>query len=148
MDLILWRHADAEDASPDAARRLTAKGEKQAARMAEWLAGRLPADARMIVSPAIRAQQTASPLERPRVTRDAVAPGASAAEILAAAGWPSGEGTVVIVAHQPSLGAAAALALTGRAAGWHIGKGALWWIATQHGEAVARVKAVMTPKLL
>ena len=32
MNLILWRHADAEDAAPgvsDDARRLTAKGQKQ-----------------------------------------------------------------------------------------------------------------------
>ncbi|MGZ5154068.1 MAG: histidine phosphatase family protein, partial [Burkholderiales bacterium] len=31
MDLILWRHADAEDGANDAARRLTPKGLKQAA---------------------------------------------------------------------------------------------------------------------
>ena len=30
MDLILWRHADAEDGSPDMARSLTEKGQKLA----------------------------------------------------------------------------------------------------------------------
>ncbi len=40
MDLILWRHAEAEKANPgsdDLTRALTAKGEKQATRMAAWL---------------------------------------------------------------------------------------------------------------
>ena len=37
MELILWRHAEAEDGSPDAARKLTAKGEKQAQKLARWL---------------------------------------------------------------------------------------------------------------
>ena len=37
MDLILWRHAEAEPGAPDHGRRLTPKGEKQAARMAAWL---------------------------------------------------------------------------------------------------------------
>ena len=34
MDLILWRHADAQDGSPDMERALTAKGLKQAELMA------------------------------------------------------------------------------------------------------------------
>ena len=40
MDLILWRHAEAEDAAEgqgDLDRVLTSRGEKQAARMAAWL---------------------------------------------------------------------------------------------------------------
>ena len=60
MDLILWRHADAEPGEPDDQRRLTAKGKKQARRAAEWLHGNLPNSARILVSPAVRAQQTAS----------------------------------------------------------------------------------------
>src|SRR5436190_21449722 len=39
MDLILWRHADAEPGEPDIGRRLTAKGLKQAERVAAWLDG-------------------------------------------------------------------------------------------------------------
>ena len=34
MDLILWRHAEAEDGMPDAGRKLTEKGLKQAQQMA------------------------------------------------------------------------------------------------------------------
>ena len=46
MDLILWRHADAEEGSPDDARALTGKGMQQAALMAGWLKSRLPKDAK------------------------------------------------------------------------------------------------------
>ena len=40
MDLILWRHAEAEEADdgrPDLERKLTARGERQATRVALWL---------------------------------------------------------------------------------------------------------------
>ena len=43
MDLILWRHAEAEDGVPDLERRLTGKGRKQAERVAQWLLQRMPA---------------------------------------------------------------------------------------------------------
>lgn len=148
MDLILWRHADAEDGADDRARRLTAKGRKQAERMAAWLDARLPKNARLIVSPAVRAQQTAEPLARDATTNEDVAPGAPAAAILKAAGWPDGKGTVVVVGHQPTLGAAAAAALTGKAVQWRIKKGGIWWIATDEGEQTARVVAVITPDLV
>ena len=46
MELILWRHAEAEPGEPDLGRKLTAKGEKQARRVAEWLQTRLPQTAR------------------------------------------------------------------------------------------------------
>ena len=51
MELILWRHADAEDGIPDSERKLTPKGVKQAARMAKWLRARLSADALILASP-------------------------------------------------------------------------------------------------
>ncbi len=34
MDLLLWRHAEAEDGTPDLKRKLTPRGEKQARQMA------------------------------------------------------------------------------------------------------------------
>ena len=42
MDLLLWRHAEAEDGFPDSKRKLTARGEKQAAQIAEWLKKHAP----------------------------------------------------------------------------------------------------------
>ena len=50
MDLILWRHADAEPGEPDLDRPLTAKGVRQAERMAAWLDGHLPDGCRILVS--------------------------------------------------------------------------------------------------
>lgn len=150
MNLILWRHADAEDAAPgvsDDARRLTAKGEKQAKRMAAWLKRQLPEDAEVLVSPARRAQQTAQALPRRFKTSDEVGTGADPQSVLKAAGWPEGEGTVVVVGHQPTLGQAAALALAGSPAEWGLKKGAIWWLESR-GRGNVVVRAVVAPDLL
>jgi phosphohistidine phosphatase len=148
MDLVLWRHADAEEGRDDHARRLTPKGLKQAERMAAWLDAQLPKNARVLVSPAVRAQQTAQPLDREQRTDEALAPGAPASAVLEACGWPHASGTVVVVGHQPTLGSAVALALTGKAGRWHMKKGAIWWIAAREGESGPRVVAVLSPDLL
>ena len=147
MELILWRHAEAEPGEPDAARRLTTKGGKQAARMAAWLERHLPEGCRIVVSPAVRAQQTASALGRSFRTVDALGPGTSPQALLDAAGWPAGRGAVVVVGHQPTLGAAAALALCGLAQPWSVRKGAVWWLSDrQRGEAGTVVlRAVIAP---
>ena len=133
MDLVLWRHAEAEEGRDDHARRLTPKGMKQAERMADWLDRHLPKNARLIVSPAVRAQQTAQPLGWESRSDDALAPGAEAAALLRACGWPHASGTIVAVGHQPTLGAAAALALTGKAVRWPMKKGAIFWISAREG---------------
>ena len=147
MELILWRHADAEDGVPDDERRLTALGEKQAQRMAAWLKERLPADAAVLVSPAKRAQQTAQALTGEFQTSTEVGTAATPESVLMAAGWPGRSGTVVVVGHQPTLGQAAALALTGNAVAWNLGKGAIWWLGSRKcGETV--VQAVIAPEMV
>jgi phosphohistidine phosphatase len=88
MDLVLWRHAEAEPGEPDLGRRLTPKGLQQAERMARWLDHHLPDSARVLVSPAARAQQTALALRRRFKTVDGLAP-ASAADILTARTGPT-----------------------------------------------------------
>ena len=128
MDLLLWRHADAADGESDAARPLTRRGESQARAMAQWLKPRLPAGLRILVSPARRAQQTAAALTEDYETRDAIAPGASAAALIAAAGWPDSERPVMLVGHQPTLGEVAAELVGARTAGWRVAKGAVWWL--------------------
>jgi phosphohistidine phosphatase len=145
MDLILWRHAEAVDGSPDHRRALTARGEEQAAHVAAWLRLRLPKDAEVLVSPALRAQQTAAALGLPFTTSDAVGTDARARDVLSAAGWPRGLRTAVVVGHQPTLGAVAALLLCGREADWDIGKGCLWWLRYTGG--VPLVRAVLDPDL-
>lgn len=150
MDLILWRHADAEDAAPgrpDDERRLTSKGEKQARRVAGWLEKRLPDDCTVLASPAQRAQQTARALTRDYGTAREIGTQAHARDILKAAGWPEGEGTVIVVGHQPTLGQAAALALTGKVADWSLKKGAVWWIESR-GDGEVMTRAVIAPDLV
>ena len=131
MELIIWRHAEAGDSAGggDLARKLSPKGERQAEQMGRWLELRLAPQTRVIVSPALRCQQTARALGRGFETVDAIAPGASAEALLSEAGWPDAtEQPVLVVGHQPTLGLAVSLALTGRAEHWSIKKAGVWWL--------------------
>lgn len=148
MDLILWRHADAESGIPDEARRLTAKGRKQAERMAAWLGKRLPEHYVVLASPARRAQETAHALARNVETRVELGTLSTPQAILEAAKWPDAEQTVVVVGHQPILGQAVALALTGSVTDWNVRKAAVWWLARRDREQKTFLRAVMAPDLL
>jgi phosphohistidine phosphatase len=55
---------------------------------------------------------------------------------------------VLVVGHQPTLGQAAALALTGDAAEWTIRKGAIWWLERRDRDEEPLVRAVISPDLL
>lgn len=152
MNLILWRHAEAEEGAEaeDLARPLTAKGHRQAHRMAEWLQARLPDRYKVIASRARRSRETARALgERFRVD-EAIDPGAQPEAVLAAIGWPEAAGTVVIVGHQPTLGQVASLLLAGEAMDWSVRKGALWWISRRErgGSREVVLRAVVAPDLL
>jgi phosphohistidine phosphatase len=148
MDLILWRHAEAEDGNNDLERELTSKGQKQAARIAKWLLHRLPARFTLVSSPAAR--QTAQALGISVKTDKALAPGASISAILQAAGWPDHKGTVVMVGHQPDFGRVAAYLVGGSRSGLSIKKAGLWWLnnRVRGGEARVVVRAVVSPDLL
>ena len=131
MELILWRHAEAEPGEPDLGRRLTAKGQKQAERVGAWLDRHLPESTRVLVSPAYRAQQTALALKRKFKTVPEIGPGASVAAVLTAAGWPDAREPALIVGHQPTLGAVAAFLLSGEEVSWAVKKGAAWWLSNR-----------------
>ena len=147
MDLILWRHCEAEPGEPDLGRRLTSKGLKQAERMAQWLDSHLPDTCRVLVSPADRAQQTAVALQRKFRTVPELAPGGTVAAVLAAANWPDSREPVLIVGHQPTLGAVASFLLSGEEAYWSVRKGAVWWLSNRAREDGAAVvlKVVVAP---
>ncbi len=147
MELILWRHAEAEDGMPDDARPLTAKGEKQADKMAAFLRARLPHDTHILASPTKRTQQTAHALTRHFITEPGVAPGASPETILKAADWPDSKGSVLIVGHQPALGEVAALLMTDHPDYWSIKKGAVWWLSrrTHEGDYQTSLRLVIAP---
>lgn len=150
MDLILWRHGEAEDGLPDLGRELTDKGRKQAGRMADWLNPRLPQDTRVLVSPAKRTLQTARALGRGYTEVAALAPGADADAVLAAAGWPDAPHPVIVVGHQPTLGQVAVRLLSGQAGDLSIKKGAIWWFQCRErgGELQVVLRAVVGPDWL
>jgi phosphohistidine phosphatase len=150
IELLLWRHADAEDAIPDAARALTRKGLKQAKQVADWLKPRLTGDCLILASPAKRAQQTAAALDLPYTTDRRIGIQADVVDIIAAANWPKQNGKVIVVGHQPTLGQTAAWLLSGEPAGWTIRKGALWWFSgdARYGDTKAVLRAVVSPDLL
>ena len=116
MELILWRHAQAEDGSPDDARRLNARGMKDAALVGGWLAARLADQPVTVLASATRrTRQTAEALGLHVDVEPAIGPDASADEVLRAVGWPVGrEGVVVVVGHQPWIGQVAAQVVLGR----------------------------------
>lgn len=170
MDLLLWRHAEAEDGFPDLQRKLTPRGEKQAKQMAAWLKAHAPNPLRIIASPALRTQQTARALGLPFATDERLRPDAGVVDLLAAAGWPDGsreardedstasaqpgenqparnerKRAVLIVGHQPTLGRVAALLLAGQEADWSVKKGALWWFSNRvrQGETQTVLRAVI-----
>jgi phosphohistidine phosphatase len=150
LDLILWRHADAEDGMLDDARKLTAKGEKQAQQVGRWLKFHLPEGARILVSPAKRAQQTAIALGLEFETTRELGTGASVISVMAAAGWPNAKGAVVVVGHQPTLGRIAAALLSGDEADWSIKKGSVWWFSNRlhDDENQTILRVVMSPEFL
>lgn len=150
MDLIIWRHAEAEEGAPDLERKLTAKGRKQAERVAQWLLQRLPARFAAISSPAARALQTAEALGVPIKTDKALAPGATPAAIVKASGWPDYKGAAVIVGHQPDLGRVVGQLVAGSPMNCSIRKGGLWWISNRVRDEKDQVvvRAVVSPDLL
>ncbi|MFX1672773.1 phosphohistidine phosphatase SixA [Paraburkholderia sp. A2WS-5] len=154
MNLILWRHAEAEDiAASDLARQLTTRGRKQAQNVARWLRARLPDDAVILASPAARTIQTAEALtDQYRVVRE-IAPNASVDAVLAAAGWPEGiASTVVVIGHQPTLGEVAARLLSNENTrrSWAMKKAGVFWIKSRerNGDGEAVLFAAITPDLV
>ena len=150
MDLILWRHAEAEDGYPDMARALTPHGQLQARAGAKWLLANMPANTLIIVSPAVRAQQTAKALNLPFETVNALAPEQSAQAMLAATQWPHHAQAVLVVGHQPTLGEVAAFTMTGSHTMWSVKKSAIWWLSyrLRASKAQTVINAVINPDVL
>ncbi len=152
MDLLLWRHAEAYDASAeqpdDMLRRLTPRGKSQARRMAKWLDQHLPDGVRILCSPAVRCESTVAALGRKYKLCPELSPEGDAQSLLALAQWPDARTPVLVVGHQPTLGYVAAQLL--EAPGWKatgveatdfeaarvatpryalsVRKGSVWWL--------------------
>ncbi|APW42367.1 SixA phosphatase family protein [Rhodoferax saidenbachensis] len=153
MDLILWRHAEAIDlelVGDDMLRSLTPRGEKQAARMAEWLDRQMPGGAKIWASPALRTEQTARALGRKFKTSPALAPLATVDQLLELTQWPQAKGCVLVVGHQPVLGQAIARLLGLHDSDCAVKKGAVWWLRHRERENGAQtvVVTVQSPEVL
>jgi len=157
MDLILWRHAEAEEwlennvhPKTDLERALTPRGEKQAARMASWLDRQLPEGARILVSPAKRCEQTAMALERKYKIRPELAPDASLEQLLSLVQWPLGKLPVLVIGHQPTLGQTIAKLLGLSEQECPVKKGSLWWLRNRDrdGQSQTVVVTVQSPELM
>ena len=153
MDLVLWRHAEAEEwaeGHDDMARSLTSRGEKQAARVAQWLDRQLPQGARILVSPARRCEQTVLALGRKYTVQAELAPGCSVEKLLESVRWPGAEGTVLLVGHQPTLGQTIAQLIGLSAAECPVKKGCVWWLRKRQRAAPAQtvIVTVQSPDML
>ena len=150
MNLILWRHAEAEDGLDDMKRALTKRGRRQAEMGAEWLRKNAPADLLVLVSPAVRTRQTADALKLDYTVVPELAPDAEPANVVAASGWPLAEQSVLIIGHQPTLGRVASQLLSGEDLPWTVKKGGIWWLARRQRDEDFQVvvRAVVNPDLL
>ena len=148
MELILWRHAEAEEGFPDSARQITVRGRAQAKQMAIWLRARLPENTEVLVSPTSRTQQTASTLEFDFKTIDIIAPGATVQDILTAADWPNKQGAVIIVGHQPTLGEVIHHLIRDVPTRLKVKKSSVWWIKKDKNDIEPLLKVVIYPDVL
>jgi phosphohistidine phosphatase len=157
MDLILWRHAEAQEQQLDGAsaiadldRSLTPRGEKQAARMAGWLDRQLPERARILVSPARRCEQTVLALGRKYKVRAELGPDAPPSQLLELVQWPVNRLPILVVGHQPMLGQVIASLLGLKENECSVKKGALWWLRFREREGGAQtvVVTVQSPEVL
>ena len=153
MDLILWRHAEAQDVDElieDEQRMLTPRGEKQASRMASWLDRQLPDGVRILCSPALRCEQTVKVLGRKFKRRAELLPGGHLEDLLALAQWPNARTPVLVVGHQPMLGQVVAHVLGWQESDCAIRKGSVWWLRhrLRNGVPQTVVLTVQTPEMV
>ena len=159
VDLFIWRHAEADDTSPDLARALTAKGRRDASRVGRALARLVGDDTRIIASPAVRTRQTAAALVEPtKLTlgvEPRIAPGAPVDAAIATvetaiAAARGGTASIVVVGHQPWVGQLAHHFLTGRDGDWAFRKAAAWWLVRRErgGETEWTLKSVLDPDVV
>jgi phosphohistidine phosphatase len=111
MRLYLLRHADAAfDAERDELRPLTERGWAQAQNVADWLSGQATGPVRVVTSPLLRAQQTASVVSQafglePALLMPELSPDGDALRAEMALSLLAGEGIedLVLVSHMPLI---------------------------------------------
>jgi phosphohistidine phosphatase len=167
MNIVLWRHADAELSTPDMTRELTPKGRRQAKSVARWLEAQLPKDTRVLVSPAARALQTAEALEREIEIVPGLAPDESVNSYVRVIAnnleaLAKKRSTIILVGHQPLIGRTIGRLLSGvpktmqepeYESDVSVRKGQVWWLTARPDSKdllmlIAKVRLVLGPELL
>jgi phosphohistidine phosphatase len=153
MDLIFWRHAEtteALDGQADAERRLTARGERQALRMAHWLERQLPESTKILCCPSVRAEQTVIPLGRKYKLREELSPNASIDDVLTLAQWPLNKNSILLVTHQPLIGEIISQLMQIQLQELVVRKGSVWWLRSRFKDEKPQTMlvTVQTPELL
>ncbi|MEY4252595.1 MAG: phosphohistidine phosphatase SixA [Pseudomonadota bacterium] len=153
MDLIFWRHAEtteALDGQADAERPLTARGERQALRMAHWLERQLPESTKILCCPSVRAEQTVIPLGRKYKLREELSPNASIDDVLTLAQWPLNKNSILLVTHQPLIGEIISQLMQIQLQELVVRKGSVWWLRSRFKDEKPQTMlvTVQTPELL
>ncbi len=159
INLFIWRHAEAEDGSPDLARALTPRGHRDAARVAKALAKQLDERTRVVCSPAVRARETVAPLTaRTRLEPefdDRLAPDVDMDLVCdalddAIAKCDDDGPAIVMVGHQPWVGQLARRLMTGTRGDMSMKKAAAWWLVrrSRDGSTEWTMKSVLDPDLV
>lgn len=153
MDLILWRHAEAENNSDDLARKLTNKGQQQAKLSAQWLQQHLPDNYQVYCSEAVRTQQTASYLKQPVSIHKLLNPDSHPLTLATFLQQQSPATTQVWIGHQPWIGQFCAYLLNGSwlpEQFWSVKKSAFWWFDVRFYQQrhQARLKVALLPSVL
>lgn len=149
-NLILWRHAEAEDVSAtgeDAGRALTKRGQKDAAKMAKWLNEHLPEDTEIFCSPAQRCLETAAALnqkaplgkQRNVTVAEFLSVDSSVSVIAKKVMNDDASKTLLLVGHQPNLGYLIAKVLGMPESACVVKKGSVWWIRQRIVQGVPQV---------
>lgn len=147
MNIILWRHATAEDTFPDHDRALTQKGEQEARKMGQWLRHHLTGPQLTLVSPSKRTLQTAKWFSEDIHLHASVKVSSRAEQIIELIEYPpQATDNLIIVAHQPFLGEVASRLLTGHSHAIKVHKGAIWWFIHKHG--TYHLHTMINPDLL
>lgn len=134
-NLILWRHAEAEEISTngtDSGRALTKHGRKDADKMAKWLNQHLPSDVQILCSPALRCLETAKALKKLNQQKFRIVDflgvdgtlETMAREVLR----EDSTKTLLLIGHQPNLGLFIAQLQGMSEAICVVKKGAVWWL--------------------
>ena len=142
-NLILWRHAEAENQSKsglDADRALTRVGHKDAAKMAKWLNQHLPANTEVFCSPARRCLETVSALQKLNSAEinvvDFLSVDSTAQMIAQKLSNNDSSKTSLIIGHQPNLGLVITTLLGMNESACAVKKGAVWWLRQREVDGV------------